>query len=94
MGNSSEVTASQAVNEAVQKALLAGNAVEEKADSWEKVREVVHMRKRLDAQLREELKGDKRLRYWSDRGSPHNRPAEGFLDEQAKVAIEFPLPHP
>jgi hypothetical protein len=84
------ITASTAINDAVQQAIADDNAVEEITVGWEKISEVVSMRKPLSPSLRFALTGDRRLRGWSSERTPHNRAEDGYTDDQAKVAISFP----
>jgi hypothetical protein len=84
------ITASLAINDAVRKAIADENAIAEMITGWEKVNEVVSMRKPLSPSLRLALNGDRRLRNWLSEETPHNRAEEGYTDDQAKVAISFP----
>jgi hypothetical protein len=85
-----KLTASPAINDAVQTAISHDNTIVEVTTGWEKVNEVVSMRKPLSPSVRRALNGDRRLRNWSSEDTPHNRAEEGYTDDQAKVAISFP----
>lgn len=86
------MTHSQAIDEAVEKAIFDGNVVLEISTGWTAVKEVVHMVRPLSQVLRGTLLRDVRLRAFSAPASPHNKAEEGFKDDVAKVAITFPMP--
>jgi hypothetical protein len=81
---------SSAIDDAVEKAVSAGNAVSEVSTGWTKVRKVVHMKLPLSPCLRDSLMSDTRLRAWSADLTPHNKAEDGFTDDAAQVAIVFP----
>ena len=85
------ITSSPAINDAMRKAAADDIGVDEISTGWTKVRADVRMQKPLTSSLRAALIGDPRLRYWSWERSPHNEAEEGFVDDQAKVGISFPL---
>jgi hypothetical protein len=81
---------STSIEQAVQAAIAAGNAVVEVSEGWTKVRQVVHMRDPLSPIVRNQLVAGGQLRYWSTDQTPHNRAEEGFTNDEDKVAISFP----
>jgi hypothetical protein len=84
------MTSSEAIDEAVSKALLDGNTVEGISTGWEKAKEVVHMRMPLSGRLRMDIEEDHRLRHWVTERTPHNKAQEGYTDDSTKVVILFP----
>jgi len=84
------VTASEAINEAIELAQKEGNSIVEISTGWEKVREVAIMAQPLSDHLRKTLGSDLRLRFWRASGTPHNRDECGFTDDARKVAVSFP----
>jgi len=82
---------SAAIQRSIDLALADGNEVVQTTAGWEKVDEVVHLRQPLTSKVRNVLRGDTALRYWTSKGSPHNQPAEGFIDDAVRVALSFPV---
>ena len=85
-----EVTPSVAINEAIAKAILAGNEVKETCSTWSKMRLVVYMRDRLSDSLRSDLQSYKRLQYAISNYDRHYPAEEDFIDDDKKVSISFP----
>lgn len=82
---------SPAIQRGIELALADGNEVLETSTGWEKVDKVVHFRRPLSPGGRDMLLGDAALRYWSNNGSPHNQPLEGFTDDAVRMALSFPM---
>ncbi len=82
---------SPAIQRNIELALADGNEVIETSTGWEGVDEVVHFRRPLSPRVRDLLLGDAALRYWSNNGSPHNQPSEGFTDDAVRMGLSFPM---
>ena len=69
-----------------------GNEIKEKSESWDKVKQVISMKRKLDPVLKQKIEREiKKLRYWKYEGSPHDEPDEGFTCDECKVVISFPV---
>jgi hypothetical protein len=84
------MTASKAINDAVEVAITNGNSVRETSTGWEKMKEVVHMNKPQSQSLRDALSADSRLRAWRTNATPHNLAEDGYTDDETRIAISFP----
>ena len=85
------MTKSPNIDQAVQIAVAAGNAVKEISEGWSKVQQVVHMAERMPASVRDEIQRQiPTLRYWSSERTPHNPAEDGFICDAYHVGISFP----
>lgn len=82
---------SEAIEKAVLMAEAEGNRIEGVSTGWSKVSEVIYFEFPMTDKVREKIAGIPDLTYWKEDGTPHNRPEEGFVDEEDKVGITFPL---
>ncbi len=82
---------SAAIQRSIDLVVSEGNEVVQTSVGWEKVDEVVHLRQPLTSKVRDVLRADTALRYWTSKGSPHDQPSEGFTDDAARVALSFPV---
>lgn len=81
---------SSSIEAATQAAISHGNSIVEVSEGWSKVKQVVHMRAPLTAEVRAAISSIAMLRYWAAEPTPHNAGEEGFTDDQEKVSIAFP----
>jgi hypothetical protein len=79
------------IQRSIELALADGNEVLETSTGWEMADKVTHFRRPLSPRVRDQLLGHAALRYWSDKGSPHNQPSEGFTDDAVRMALSFPM---
>lgn len=79
------------INNVVQIVNKSNNQVLEISEGWSRMKQVVHMAKKLSASEREEIaKKEPSLRHWVTTGSPHNAPEEGYTCDESMVSIAFP----
>ena len=82
---------SEAIRRVIEMAIEEGNRVASLAE-WTKAL-VAHMEHGLSANLKAEIRAQyPELDYYSDEGSPHNAPDEGFIEDG--FAVSFPRPRP
>lgn len=78
---------SAAIRWVIEEALASGNRLQALAP-WSKAL-VAHMTERLDPALKAEIRSRwPDLEYFEDKGSPHNPPDEGFIEDG--FAVSFP----
>jgi hypothetical protein len=69
-----------------------GNSVKDYSENWSKAKEVFAMKIKLTSELKKEIEEKlPTLKYWTNSGSPHNEPTEGFFCESCTVGITFPV---
>lgn len=86
-------TVSPIIDIAVEIACRGGNSVREVSQGWSKAQMVVHMRRILESPVRAEIEATcPSLRYWRSERSPHNSPEEGFICDEHRVGLSFPIP--
>lgn len=80
------------INIAIKLAVEFGNSVKESTEGWSKAKQVIYMQKKLDPILKNKIEKEiNKLRFRSYKGSPHNEPDEGFICDECKVVISFPV---
>lgn len=84
---------SPAIRWVVDRAIAEGNALVSLAD-WSKAL-VAHMRGGLTPKLKAEVAARwPELAYFSEPGTPHNEPHEGYIDDGFAVSFPRPCPAP
>lgn len=88
-----QVAQSEIISEIQQYAERAGNGVREVTTGWTKVNKVISMKRPLHDTVRRKFKNDPRIRFsltdYDGHYGDHSW-REGFLDEQARIIIDFP----
>lgn len=78
------------IEHAVALALSVGYHVENVSTGWSKMNQVIEMSGRLTPELRQSIEDNiPNLRYWSTKGTPHDKPQEGFTCDEDQVSMFF-----
>lgn len=79
------------IEEVVGVAKASGNEVIEVSEGWTRVKQVVHMKKKLSEDDRDIIKAKQpALRHWLSERTPHNAAEEGYTCDICSVGITFP----
>ncbi len=79
------------INLAINLALSDGNEIKERSEGWSKAKQVIMMKGKLTAEMRDSIKKSvPKLEYWVESGSPQNDPEEGFFCNECSVGLSFP----
>lgn len=80
------------INVVIKMASDVGNEIKNISEGWSNAKQVISMEKKLDVLLKNKVEAElKKLKYFNYVGSPHNEPDEGFVCEDCKVGISFPI---
>lgn len=84
------ITKCKEINELIDSALKKGNSVLEMSDSWSKMDLVIYMSKPISLDFKEKYRSFEHLEYYETKGSPHDKPDEGFYCQRSKISVSFP----
>ncbi|HEU4956333.1 MAG TPA: hypothetical protein VFT40_01760 [Sphingomicrobium sp.] len=83
---------SPAIRRAVEIAVLEGNSVASTSEGFSKRRQVVFMQQPLSIGAHSAIGRElPQLRPYRSEQTPHNPADEGFVDDEADVAVSFPM---
>jgi len=80
------------IEDLIQIVNLSHSDIKDVSKGWSKVKQVVHMKKKLSNGQREKIAEEKpSLNHWVSKKTPHNPAEEGYTCNSCNVAIAFPL---
>lgn len=82
----------QHIHLAVKLSKLSGNPVKVVSTAWSKVKRVFYMTQSLTPELKNQIeKEEPTLEYWEAKKDTHYAPEEGFICNECKESIAFPV---
>lgn len=82
----------QHIDLAVKFSKLSGNPVKEVSTAWSKVKKVFYMAHSLTPELKNQIEEEvPTLKYWEATKDSHYAPEEGFICNECKESIAFPV---